>query len=86
MRRQQDIWFSLPQDQPFGWNTQKDVNDLQYFDFKEMDESFRAKLKQELSNVLELISAVNYNFEGKDATADTKQYHQRILSRACSDR
>ena len=60
------------------------VDNLQYFDFEEMDESFQAKLKQELPNVLELVSSVNYNFEGKDATADTKQYHQRILSRASS--
>ena len=61
------------------------VDDLQYFDFEEMDESFQAKLKQELPNVLELVSSVKYNFKGKDSTADTKQYHQRILSRARCD-
>ena len=61
------------------------VDDLQYFDFEEMDESFWAKLKQELPNVLELVSSVKYNFEDKDRTADTKQYHQRILNRARRD-
>ena len=58
------------------------IDELAHFEFKEFNEEFLQKMKDEVPKLLKLVDSMPYNFEGEDAETESKLYLNRLKIRA----